>query len=231
VKILCIIHAEFEMPGVIPDWAKERKIEFVIAKPYLDVDCLQQPFDCLIVMGGPQSALAIEKDPFLKDEIKLIKQAIKHDKPILGFCLGAQLIGEALGAPTESCPEKEVGVFPIQLTAEGIRDPLLEGFPLLFNVVHWHNDMPGLPKGSVVLAKSEGCPRQIVRFSKKVYGFQCHLEITLKEIYRMTNACKSDLRPSQFTETKETLFMHDYEPINTMMWEILDRFKQICMTK
>lgn len=79
-------------------------------------------------MGGPQSPLALAKDPYLKDEIDLIKKAIHADKGVLGFCLGAQLIGEALGGRTESSPEKEIGVYPISLTSEGLQDDLFKDY-------------------------------------------------------------------------------------------------------
>jgi GMP synthase (glutamine-hydrolysing) len=70
----------------------------------------------------------------------------------MSFCLGAQLIGEALGAKTERSPEKETGVYPIELTAAGTRDPLLRGLPGTFPAIHWHNDMPGLTDDTAVLA-------------------------------------------------------------------------------
>src|SRR3990167_675330 len=112
----------------------------------------------LILMGGPQSPLKIGEFPYLADEIDLIKTAFLQNKRILGFCLGAQLIGEALGAPTGRSPEKEVGVYPVTLTEEGKKDPLLTDLPDNFPVIHWHNDMPGLLEDSALLAYSEGCP-------------------------------------------------------------------------
>src|SRR5262245_61227344 len=110
MNILCIMHADFETPGVIEQWAHENDHHFSLCKPYKGESCLKiQEYDLLIIMGGPQSPLEIEKDPYLKDEITLIQSAISHNKIILGFCLGAQLIGEASGAKTQRSPEKEVG--------------------------------------------------------------------------------------------------------------------------
>jgi GMP synthase (glutamine-hydrolysing) len=191
MNILCITHADFETPGVIETWANQNGYDFIVSRPYKG-DRLPEhkKFDFLIVMGGPQSPLEIDKSPYLKDEMLLIKQAIEDDKRVLGFCLGAQLIGEALGANTTRSPEKEVGVFPITLTAEGIIDPLLQGLPTGFPVIHWHNDMPGETKDSAILAFSEGCPRQILKYGPKVYGFQCHLEITSEGIEDLLDACQ-----------------------------------------
>jgi GMP synthase (glutamine-hydrolysing) len=224
MNILCITHAEFETPGVIENWGNQRGHEFTICRPYQGENCLADiDFDFLIVMGGPQSPTRIEKYPYLKDEIKLIQHAIQKDKIVLGFCLGSQLIGEALGGKTTQSPEKEIGVFPITLTEEGVRDPLMSEFPLKFPVIHWHNDMPGETENSVVLAYSEGCPRQIVRYDTFVYGFQCHMEITNSGIKAMIDACPGDFVSSRFTQNPQTLLQQSYDPINQAMVKILDR--------
>lgn len=228
MNILCITHADFETPGVIESWAYNKGHAFQISKPYKGEKLPSiSSFDFLIVMGGPQSPLNLNDAPYLVDEINLIKESIQQNKRILGFCLGAQLIGEALSAKTGRSPEKEVGVYPITLTDEGLKDPLLEGLPKNFLVIHWHNDMPGLSNNSALLSYSKGCPRQIVRYKPLVYGFQCHLEITLDGIQTMINAAPEDLKPSTFTQTKEELISQDYASINRMMINLLDKFVQL----
>ncbi len=221
------MHADFETSGVIENWALENSHQLTICKPYKGDNCLKtSEYDFLILMGGPQSPLAIEKDPYLKDEIALIQQAVKHNKIILGFCLGAQLIGEALGSKTQKSPEKEVGVFPVSLTKQGMSDPLFQMMPHQFPVIHWHNDMPGLTENSEILGFSEGCPRQIIRYAPNIVGFQCHLEITLEGIKTMITACQNDLKPSRFTQTPEVLMSQDYDAINKMMYKFLDKIVQ-----
>jgi GMP synthase (glutamine-hydrolysing) len=175
-------------------------------------------------MGGPQSACELDNDPYLYDEITLIKDAIAQNKKVLGFCLGAQLIGVALGAPAARSPEKEVGVFPIKLTPHASNDPLLAMLPEEFEVIHWHNDMPGLTATSEILAVSAGCPRQIIKYSSRLYGFQCHLEITREGIKDMIKACPNDLRPSLYTQSESELLGEDYSSINAHMIRILDIF-------
>lgn len=225
MKILCITHADFETPGIIETWAQQKRYDFTISRPYKgDQPLDHKKFDFLIVMGGPQSPIEIDKAPYLKDEIQLIKKAIQDNKLVLGFCLGAQLIGEALGATTGRSPEKEVGVFPITLTPEGKIDPVLQGLLSEFPVIHWHNDMPGETKDSVILAFSEGCPKQILRYAPKAYGFQCHLEITSEGIEDMIQACPGDLKPSPFTQNPDQLKAQGYMSINNTMIQILERF-------
>lgn len=223
MKILCITHADFETPGVIQDWATQKNFDFKIVKPYNGENCLQEKnFDFLIIMGGPQSACNLVQDPYLYDEVKLIKQAIEENKIVLGFCLGAQLIGSALDAPASRSPEKEVGVFSISLSEIGKKDHIFKNFNTTFDVIHWHNDMPGLTPDSQILAYSAGCPRQIIRYKKNVYGLQCHLEITHEGIKTMIDACPDDLKPSTYTQTKQQLLANDYQSINNLMIEILN---------
>lgn len=225
MDILCITHADFESPGVIEFWAQDHQHHFKIERPYRgDTLSNTNRFDMLIVMGGPQSSLELDQYPYLSTEIDLIANAIAHNKKVLGFCLGAQLIGDALGAKPERSPEKEVGVYPITLTPEGVRDPLLQGLGNSFDVIHWHNDMPGLTNDSTLLASSAGCPRQIVRYKYNVYGFQCHLEIPLEGVRGMIKAAPEDLKPSMFTQSESELLAHDYQAINALMITLLDRF-------
>lgn len=224
MKILCVTHADFETPGVIENWAKDHCYDFTICEPYKGDNPLgYYDFDMLILMGGPQTATELKKYPYLIDEIQLTKQAIKEDKVVLGFCLGAQIIGEALGGETIKSPEKEVGVYAITLTKEGQKDPLFEGFQPTFPVIHWHNDMPGMAGDSVLLAASAGCPRQVIRYGERVYGFQCHLEIAKAGISKMIEACPEDLNPSKYTQNAVELKKQDYASINNMLMIILER--------
>lgn len=224
MKIKCITHADFETPGAIHTWVQKNNYKLEICKPYQGEDCLaEDSFDFLIVMGGPQSPLKINQFPYLKDETALIQKSISQNKVVLGFCLGAQLIGEALGAKTEVSPSKEIGVFPITLTAEGIHDPLFQGIPKTFPAIHWHNDMPGETRHSAILASSPGCPRQIIRYAPRIYGLQCHLEITKQGMQDLIHACPNDLSPGLFTQTPMKLLSHDYDSIHQYLWVILDR--------
>ncbi len=228
MNILCITHADFETPGIITNWAKDKGYHFTIKKPFQEERLPKiDSFDLLIIMGGPQSATQLESAPYLYDEIHLIQQAIEQDKKILGFCLGAQLIGAAFGAAAMKSPEKEIGVYPITLTDEGTRDPLLEGLARSFPVIHWHNDMPGLSDEAVILATSSGCPRQIIRYQPFIYGFQCHLEIDHAGIEDLINACPTDLTASLFTQDKEILHRQNYDHINELMRLLLDKFVQL----
>lgn len=224
MKIICIQHVDFETPGAIETWAREKNHSLQIIKPYNDERLPSvKDFDFLISMGGPQSPRDANHLPYLRDEVALLKEAVAQHKYVLGFCLGAQLIGEALGGKTLKSPEKEVGVFPITLTSEGQQDPLFQGLPLSFPVIHWHNDMPGSTKESILLAFSEGCPIQAYRYGPRVYGLQFHMEITQKGIQDLISHAPEDLNPSRFTQTREELLQQNYEMIHQQLYLMLDR--------
>jgi GMP synthase (glutamine-hydrolysing) len=222
MKILYVLHADFELPGMIEVWANEKGYSQTFWRPFAGEKLKRGDFDLLILMGGPQSPLEIDNDPYLLDEIALAKKAIAARIPVLGFCLGAQIIGEALGAKTERSPHKEVGVFPIALTEDGKKDPLLKGAHARFDVVHWHNDMPGLTKDAKILAYSEGCPRQIVRYSPLAYGFQCHLEAMKSNIEAMIHHCPDDLKPGKYVQAREEFLKANFSEINRTMIQILN---------
>jgi GMP synthase (glutamine-hydrolysing) len=222
VKLLYVLHADFEQPGAIVPWAAARGFQQSYCHPFKGERLPKaRDFDLLILMGGPQSPLELDQAPYLKDEIALVADAVKHGIPTLGFCLGAQIIGEAFGGRTSRSPHREIGVFPIQLTPAGQADPLLAGLPSAFPVSHWHNDMPG---GGEVLATSEGCPRQIVRYNQRTYGFQCHPEMTVESIQMMLAHCEADLKPGPYVQTAAQLLSNDYATINRHMTHILDQW-------
>jgi len=228
VKIICVTHADFETPGVIVDWARSRGHGMSIVRPYggesLDGT---EGSDFLIVMGGPQDLAGGGRLPYLEHEIEHIRKRVLDKRPVLGFCLGAQLIGESLGARAERSPEREIGVYPVELTGAAKTDPLLRDWPPRFDAIHWHGDMPGLTKEAVVLAKSEGCPRQIVRYREGLYALQCHLEITREGVKPMIDASPEDFRPGKFVQSKEDMLKNDYAPINRRMFDFLDRLAAI----
>jgi len=223
MNLLIIVHADFAIPTYIQDWAMEKNVQLNFSCP-ANGDLLPHLslFDCLIILGGNYSLLEEERPQFLRNEIKLVEEAIASEKIILGICLGAQILGEAFGIQTEKSPNKEVGVFPIELTDDGKTDPLIKGFPNVFSGVHWHNNMPGITPKSKILAFSEGCPRQIIRYSNKAYAFQWHPEVTLEDVQKACLYCKKDLYPGPYIQSEENLLESDFVEMNNRMIAILN---------
>jgi GMP synthase (glutamine-hydrolysing) len=129
-------------------------------------------------MGGPMNVEDYARYPFLLNELNLIENVLKEGKPVLGICLGAQLIAKALGGRVYPNQYKEVGWYPVSLTEEGMKDPLFAGVPSHFDVLHWHGDTFDLPDGAIHLARSQRCEVQAFRWGYSTYAIQFHLEVT-----------------------------------------------------
>lgn len=225
MRIHAILHVSFETVGTIANWANENNHPLTLTHSYTNENLPNlDDFDFLIIMGGPQSPSQQHQYPYLTAEIDLIQRSINAKKLVWGFCLGAQLIGEALGTNTLKSPEKEVGIFPITLSEEGKKDPLFHSFGDSFDVIHWHNDMPGIPAGATLLASSKGCPNQAFRYKDHVYAFQFHMEITHDGAKIMCTHCPDDLTHSKFTQPQTALLTSDFRSINHKMHLMLDRF-------
>ncbi len=223
------MHESFESPAAIEIWAKRKSFNISYTRLYSgDTFPDECDFDFLVIMGGPQSpATTLEEFPYFdaQKEISFIKKAIDQNKMLLGVCLGAQFIGEALGARFDHSPNREIGVFPIALTEDGKQDPIIGTFPEKFMVGHWHGDMPGLTKESRILATSEGCPRQIVRYAPAIYGFQCHFEFTPEAVEGMiiNNAHElEEYKGLPYIETAEQLRSYNYTEMNGFLFRFLD---------
>ncbi len=233
MKLHIVMHESFEAPGAIVDWANSNNCPVSYTRLY-DGDNFPtstDDFDYLIVMGGPQSPdTTTDEYPHFdaKKEIEFIRKAIDADKYLLGVCLGAQLIGEALGVKFDHSPNREIGVFDLTLTEDGKQDPIVGKFSEKFPVGHWHGDMPGLTAESKILAESVGCPRQIVMYTPKIYGFQCHFEFTPESIEGMIKNCGDELEKYKdlpYIENAEALRSHNYKPINELLFKFLDYMK------
>lgn len=132
----------------------------------------------LVVMGGPQTVYQLDRYPYLREEIALIEDALRENKPILGVCLGSQLLAAALGARVYRNETREIGWYRVTLAAAATEDRLLRGLPPEFVAAHWHSDIFDLPAGAVALASSEKTPVQGFRFGDKAYGLLFHAEMT-----------------------------------------------------
>ncbi len=224
------MHESFESPAAIEIWAKDRGCEITYTRLYSgDIFPEECNFDFLVIMGGPQSpSTTIEECSHFdaQKEISFIKKAIDQNKILLGVCLGAQFIGEALGATFDHSPNREIGVFPVTLTEDGKQDSIFGNFPEKFMVGHWHGDMPGLTPESKILATSEGCPRQIVRYTSKIYGFQCHFEFNIDAINGMIENNSHELEEYKnlpYIQTADQLKAYDYSEMNKSLFNFLDK--------
>ena len=232
MKVHFVLHETFEVLGAYLKWAQERGHQVTTTKVY-ENETLPESVDdigFLIVMGGPQSPDEDREafpyyDP--QAEIQLIQKAIKADRYIVGVCLGAQLLSVAYGAEYEHSPEREIGVFPITLTEAGLKDEYVKVLGPALITGHWHGDMPGLSEDAVVLATSQGCPRQIIRFSSKHYAFQAHLEFDPEAVDLLIAADGEEVLDEQsskltFVQNPQAIRDYDYREMNAKLYAFLD---------
>ncbi len=232
MRVHFILHETFEVPGAYLKWAQERGHQVTTTKVY-EKELLPETIDgidFLIVMGGPQSPDEDREafpyyDP--KSELAFMKEAIAADIYIVGVCLGAQLLSVAYGAEYEHSPEREIGVFPITLTEAGLKDEHVKVLGPTLNTGHWHGDMPGLSEDAVVLATSQGCPRQIIRFSSRHYAFQAHLELDPEAVELLIAADGEDVIEEQsskltFVQNPQAIRAYDYREMNAKLYAFLD---------
>ncbi|MEW6543891.1 MAG: type 1 glutamine amidotransferase [Nitrospirota bacterium] len=147
--------------------------------------------DFLLVMGGPMSVN--DPDRWIEQEIEFIRRTIRLGKPVLGVCLGAQLMARALGAPVRPGPALELGMTPIRLTEEGRKDPIFSRLPEPASVFEWHGEIFDLPAGAVPLATSDLC-LQAFRYGERAYGLLFHLEMERAGIEALCRECPEDVR-------------------------------------
>jgi len=177
--ILIIKHINIEGPGTLGEFLRETKRKTKIVElnnngilPSLD-EC-----EAVISLGGPMNVYEEEKYPFLKDEHNFLCEAVEREIPILGICLGAQLLAKACQAKVNKAKHKEIGWYDVELSSDGRRDPLFAGLPEQLNVFQWHEDTFDIPAGAVRLAESSAHLNQAFRFGKNAYGLQFHIEVT-----------------------------------------------------
>lgn len=183
-EILIFKHVPFEGPGTFQDAFKERGIR------YREINFYEEAAPAnldgcrgLIIMGGPMNVYEEKESPFLKDEDRLIKEALSKKLPMIGVCLGAQLMAKAAGAKVAKGKKKEIGWYPLHLTEEASDDPVFRDIPREIEVFQWHGDTFDIPKGAIRLASSDLFPNQAFRIGDNAYAFQFHIEVT-EEIIR-----------------------------------------------
>jgi GMP synthase (glutamine-hydrolysing) len=177
-NITALRHVTFEDAGTLEGLLTRRgaEIEYVDAgvDDLLAIEAAAP--DLLIVLGGPIGVYETERYPFLLDEIRLIEQRLASGRPMLGICLGAQLIARAAGCRVFPGPVKEIGYSPIELTSAGLASPLRGLEKSGFNVLHWHGDTFDLPAGATRLASTAVTENQAFVMGNEVLALQFHIE-------------------------------------------------------
>ena len=208
-------HTPSEGPGEIASWARHKG--HLLSATRWDLGELPpalEEIDWLILMGGPMNIYEHRNHPWLVQEKQFLAEAIASGKTVLGICLGAQLIADALGGTVFQNPEIEIGWFPIEATppfADPDQARWLQ-FPSGLTPLHWHGDTFSLPSGAVLLAESAGCKHQAFAWGDRVVAVQFHLEVGFDDVARFLEGEPNELGTGRFIQKRDEILQG--APIN-----------------
>lgn len=180
MNILVFQHVDVEHPGSLRRfWAERGDAWTAVELDAGETIPPLEPFDLLVVMGGPMDVWEEAEHPWLKPEKAAIRRWVRElERPFLGVCLGHQLLADALGGEARRMARPEVGLGAVGLTDAGRADPLFAGLADPLEVFQWHGvGVTRLPEGGVALAGNEACAIQAMRVGRHAYGVQFHCEI------------------------------------------------------
>ncbi|MEM7770401.1 MAG: glutamine amidotransferase [Cyanobacteria bacterium P01_A01_bin.37] len=216
-SLLTIVHQPQSNTGLLGTLMQQRGYQ-------LDVRCIVEGdrlpetlhnHDAVVIFGGPMSANDDATLPCIKQELDWIPQVLDADKPLLGICLGAQLLARVLGATVTPREDKqvEIGYFPLLATEQGH-----DLFQNLTHVYHWHQEGFELPTSTTLLATGATFPHQAFRYGKQAYGLQFHPEINTNIIQRWTTEAAEHLtRPGAQSRDEHFQNHQQYAP-GVEMW-------------
>lgn len=226
-EVIVLQHADSEGLGTIQHVLAQHSVKVRTVRSYAGEQVPEQMEEAsgLIVMGGPMGVYQQEEYPFLKDELRLIEQALVHNKSVLGVCLGSQLLATVPGGAVITGPQKEIGWYPVRLTTEAKEDALWAGVTEEFTAFHWHGDVFTLPSGAVPLAYSGLTERQAFRYGQNAYGFLFHLEVTAAQIQSMVTSFSNEMQEAGVTSTEIARGSAEYMPVlRTVGMTVFDRW-------
>jgi GMP synthase-like glutamine amidotransferase len=219
-------HVPFEGLGSIEPWLRGHGHALSATRLYAgELPPSPDSYEWLIVMGGPMNIHEEGRHPWLAAEKQAIRAALERGCRVLGICLGAQLIADVLGAPVTRNAQREIGWFPVELTAAGRRHPLFADFPDRFEAYHWHGDTFGLPAGATQLASSAACAQQAYAWGTRVVGLQFHLETTADSAAALIEHAGDEIVPAPYVQDAGTMLADTarFVRLNALMDGLLRR--------
>jgi len=229
VRVHVLQHLPNEGLGSIAAWLDELGAEITFTQFYLSAE-LPDPaeLDLVIALGGSMSVNDEASLPWLVAEKQFLRDAMQQGVAVLGICLGAQLIANALGARVYPNAVKEIGWFPVTGIDAGNHH---FRFSALINVFHWHGETFDLPPGSVQLARSMACENQAFQIGKKIIGLQFHLETDPQSAKAFIDADNAEpeeareLKGGPYIQSEEAILgtpTESYAAINALMKAVLE---------
>ena len=229
MHITCVRHVPFEGPGTIVEWAAARGHTLAeVAAPSSEYPP-PGSFDMLVLLGGPMGVYDMGAHPWLGEERAFIAGAIDAGALVLGVCLGAQLLADAVGCSVHAGSEPEIGWYPVRLTDAGRSSTLFAGWPTTFIAGHWHNDTFDLTPPLVAAASSEVTANQAFEACDgRAVGLQFHLEWTPATLGALVDECGAELAAGgAWVQSASELLAGgaEFEHSRDLLFEMLDRLE------
>ena len=222
----CLMNIGFEGPGYITDWMDQHGHSMQVWRLFENPSLPDiEDVDLLVVMGGPMNIYEEERYPYLAGEKELIRACIREHKHVLGICLGAQLIADALGEKVFKNREKEIGWFTMLPDGDNEDHEILSVIPVTFTPFHWHGETFDLPEGASLLGSSGACRNQGFLYGDHVLALQFHLKTTPDSASDIISHSDEQDRPGRFVQSAKSMLddPRKFSVANRLMVLLLDR--------
>lgn len=225
MRLHTVQHVPHEGLGSIEDWASDRGHPITVTRVWA-ADEMPAPdsFDWLVVLGGPMSVHDSGRLPWLAAEKRFVRSAVDAGKRVIGICLGAQILAEALGGRVVPAGNREIGWFPVTMSAPSRHSRVFGVLPAAWEVFHWHGETFELPPGAIRLAGSEACENQAFLHGANVLAFQFHPEVTRALVEGMIHAGAADLVDGAWVQSPAQMLGDEPRFVKSREWlrRILD---------
>jgi len=219
-------HVAFEGLGSMEEWLQENGHRVSCTRLWAgDALPASETFDGLVVMGGPMGIYDHDEYPWLPEEKEFLQKVVDRNTPIIGICLGAQLLADVLGGKVRANPAKEIGWFPVT-RSDDVPESMVSVLPEEFTVFHWHGDTFRLPDKAVRLYSSKACLNQAFLYKEHVLGLQFHLETTRTSAAALIENCRTELVNAPWIMSEQEILQaeNEFVRINECMHKLLEQF-------
>ncbi|MBD3376973.1 amidotransferase [candidate division KSB1 bacterium] len=224
--VLALKHVSFEGPGAIAHWVDRNGLNLELCPWYKEPDVRPpEAYAAIVIMGGPMNVHETDAYPWLLSELDYLKRALVSSVPMLGICLGAQLLALALGANVTRNASKEIGWFEVKRHPLAESSPVLQGFPETFMTMHWHGDTFSLPVDALPVGSSTACQNQGFVWQNRVVGIQFHPEFTESGLESIIDQCRDELIPDPYIQSEQQILANSHllPEQHKMLYRLLDR--------